>query len=230
MSIPRVFLLALLALTVSSCGRPLTPSEKAFATSLYGDQLNTKRVRLATGAPVDSVTFRRPPRPRVTCRERIFPPPTSDIVTTSPAAVTLFNKVLFADTWYLPNYMPDYPNRMYLVEAMLFGHEMVHVWQWQNRKRTGYHPLKAAMEHQESSDPYLFDVASDEGFLSFGYEQQGAIVEEYICCSAIDPKGKRTKRLHEMLAGAFPVSDLPQSRQSDVYLPWKEADLKGICD
>jgi len=27
----------------------------------------------------------------------------------------------------------------------------------------------------------------------------------------------------------MPVSDLPQSRQSDVYLPWKGADLRGIC-
>jgi hypothetical protein len=32
-----------------------------------------------------------------------------------------------------------------------------------------------------------------------------------------------------MLAAAMPVSDLPQSRAHDLVLPWKGADLRGIC-
>jgi hypothetical protein len=27
----------------------------------------------------------------------------------------------------------------------------------------------------------------------------------------------------------MPVSDLPASRESGVYLPWKEVELAGIC-
>jgi len=230
MTFLRAALIALLALMLTACGRPLTDTEKAFISSLQGPELANSRVRLVEGAPVGSVTFRRQPRPRVTCRERILPPPTGDIVTTKPAAVTLFSRIYFAKDWFLPNYMPGYPDRMYLIEAMLLGHEMTHVWQWKNRDVTGYHPLRAALEHTASDDPYLFDVASDADFLSFGYEQQGAIVEEYICCRALAPTAARTRRLHRMLGKSFDISPLPQSREADVFLPWKGAELKGICN
>jgi len=224
----RAFLFLLI---VASCGRPLTDSERSFAASIHGDAVDTSRVRLVKGAPVGSVTFHRKPRPRVTCRELILPPARDEIVTTKPAAVALFNSVYFSKDWYTPNYMPGYPERLYLIEAMLLAHELTHVWQWQNRSVTGYHPLRAAAEHNQSDDPYLFDLDGAPDLLSYGYEQQGAIVEEYVCCRALAPKAARTQRLHAMLADAFPVSDLPQSkREHNVYLPWKDAELAGICD
>ena len=99
-----------------------------------------------------------------------------------------------------------------------------------NRDLTGYHPLKAAAEHGDGEDPYLFDVTIEHDFLDYGFEQQGAIVEEYVCCRALAPDAARTQRLHDMLAGVFPVSSLPQSRAHDVLLPWKDAELQGICD
>jgi len=222
--------LSLILLVLMSCGRPLTDSERDFVTKLHGSVLDIDRVRLVKGAPVGSVTFRRKPRPRVTCRERILPPSKEEVVTTSPAAVALFNRVLFAKHWYTENYLPAYPERLYLVEAMLLAHEMTHVWQWQNRRQTGYHPLRAAAEHGASDDPYLFEFTGAPNLLDYGYEQQGAIVEEYVCCRALAPAAPRTKRLHDMLKGAFPVSDLPQSRENDVYLPWKNAEVDGICD
>lgn len=230
MTRPRLLILHMVLLVVlAGCGRPLTPTEMAFAQDLHGAALDTDRVRVAKGAIVGSVTFRRKARPRVTCRERILPPPRDEIVTTAPAAVTLFNRVHFTDDWYLDDYAPDYPERLYLVRAMLLAHELTHVWQWQNRDVTGYSPLKAAAEHQVD-DPYLFELEAAPDFLSFGYEQQGAIVEEYVCCRALAPQAARTQRLHAMLAAAFPVSRLPQSRQHDVLLPWKDAELRGICD
>ena len=221
-------LLALVAL--ASCGRPLTESETAFARMLHGPALDGSEVRLVEGAPLGPVTFRRKARPRVTCRELILPPATDEIVTAKPAAVSLFNRVLFTRDWWAENYLPEYPTRMHLVAAMLLGHELTHVWQWQNRKVTGYHPLRAAAEHGRSDDPYLFDFDGAPDFLDYGYEQQGAIVEEYICCRAIAPDAARTKRLHDMLSGAFPVARLPQSREGNVFLPWRGAELKGICD
>ncbi len=125
--------------------------------------------------------------------------------------------------------MPAYPERLYLVEAMLLAHEMTHVWQWQNRRETGYHPLRAAAEHSTTPGPYLFELDKSPDFLSYGYEQQGAIVEEYVCCRSLAPQAPRSKRLHAMLKAVMPVTDLPKERQSDVYLPWKEAELSGIC-
>jgi hypothetical protein len=219
-----------LILLLAACGRPLTETERAFSQKIHGDAIDLDSVRLARGALVSAVTFRRPARPRVTCRERIFPPPTTEIVTAKPAAVALFNRVHFTRDWYLENYLPRYPERLPLIEAMLLAHELTHVWQWQNRDVTGYHPLRAAAEHTRSADPYLFDPEEDHDFLSYGYEQQGVIVEEYVCCRALAPEAARTKRLHEMLSKAFPVSTLPQSRAHDVVLPWKDAELKGICD
>lgn len=214
---------------VASCGRPLTETERAFASQIQGDALDLDRVRLVRGAPVASVTFRRQPRPRLTCRERILPPVKDEIVTASPAAVALFNHIFFTTDWYANNYLPSYPDRLYLVEAMLLAHELTHAWQWQNRRQTGYHPLRAAAEHGSRTDPYLFELEPEVDFLSYGYEQQGSIIEEYVCCRALDPKAPRTRRLHDMIRSAMPVSELPQSRESDIYLPWKEVQVQGIC-
>lgn len=214
---------------LAACGRPLTDSERAFAATLHGDMLDTSRVRLVDGAPTRAVTFRRPARPRTTCRERILPPPTTDIVTAKPAAVALYNTVLFDKDWYIDDYLPDYPDRIGLIAAMLFAHEMTHVWQWQNRKTTGYSPLRAAAEHEQGADPYLFDLSNTPQFSDYGFEQQGAIVEEFVCCRALNPTAPRTKRLHAMIAQAMPVAPLPQSRQYDVRLPWDGVELEGIC-
>ncbi|MDP5217876.1 hypothetical protein Q5Y75_11660 [Ruegeria sp. 2205SS24-7] len=215
---------------VAACGRPLTETEKDFAARIHGDALDLDRVRLVEGAPVGSVTFQRKPRPRVTCRERILPPVKEEIVTSKPAAVALFNHVLFTRDWYLEDYAQEYPDRLHLVQAMLFAHELTHVWQWQNRRKTGYHPLRAAAEHGRTNDPYLFDLDETPNFLDYGFEQQGTIVEEYVCCRALAPDAARTARLHKMLSAAFPVSDLPKVRESDVYLPWDGVEIEGICD
>ena len=225
----RLFLIMVVLLC--GCGRKLTENEMAFIGTLQGGGMNLDRVRIVEGAPVGSITFRRQPRPRVTCRELILPPVREEIVTAKPAAVALFTKVYFVRDWYVPDYMQSYPEAINLGAAMLLAHEITHVWQWQNRKRTGYSPLRAAAEHGNSSDPYLFDLNGAPDFLSYGFEQQGSIVEEYVCCRSLAPDAARTKRLHNMLKEAFPVADLPKNghREHDVLLPWRGAELNGIC-
>ncbi|MEY8841787.1 hypothetical protein AB9K41_22390, partial [Cribrihabitans sp. XS_ASV171] len=220
-------LLCLLFLLLAACGRPLTEAERAYVTRIHGAGLDLDRVRLVDGAPVGAVTFKREPRPRVTCRERILPPVKEEIVTVKPAAVALFNRIFFSKDWYLDDYMEEFPQAMNLIAAMLLSHELTHVWQWQNRKITGYHPLRAAAEHGANPDPYLFELDEQPQFLAYGYEQQGAIVEEYVCCRALAPTAPRTKRLHDMIGAVIPVTDLPQSRESNVYLPWAEARIDG---
>jgi hypothetical protein len=222
----RVFLILLL---LASCGRPMTDTERAFIATIHGDTLNMDAVRLHDGAPTRSVTFRRKPRPRTTCRELILPPATEAIVTSKPAAVALYNRVLFDKDWYIDDYLPDYPDQIGLIAAMLFAHELTHVWQWQNRATTGYSPLRAASEHGGSADPYLFEINADRRFGDFGYEQQGSIVEEFVCCRALAPQAPRTQRLHALIAQVMPVAPLPQSRVYDVQLPWDGVELRGIC-
>ncbi|WP_298920148.1 hypothetical protein [uncultured Roseobacter sp.] len=214
---------------LASCGRPLTEGEVAFARTIHGDTLDVERVRIVNGAPTRAVTFRRKPRPRTTCRERILPPITDEFVTSKPAAVAVYNHILFDRDWYLDDYLPDYPDQINLVAAMLYAHEILHAWQWQNRKKTGYTPLRAAFEHDGASDPYLFDLKAEPKFDDFGYEQQGAIVEEFVCCRALDPAAPRTHRLHALISQAMPVAPLPQSRAYDVAVPWDGVEIDGIC-
>ncbi|KUJ79402.1 hypothetical protein [Ruegeria profundi] len=224
----RILMMALVLLV--SCGRPLTEQERSFADTVQGETLNLDRVRLVEGAPVAPVTFYRKSRPRLACRERILPPSEEGIVTAKPAAVALFNRVYFTRDWYLEDYMSEFPEQMNLIAAMLLAHELTHVWQWQNRETTGYHPLRAAAEHGGNSDPYLFDLNTSPNFLSYGFEQQGAIVEEYVCCRALDPKAPRTQRIHDMLSVHFDLSPLPeQSRDRDIVIPWNGAKTEGIC-
>lgn len=225
-----MYLRAFLLLTfLATCGRPMTEAEVAFSATIHGSALDTSKVRLVDGAPTRAVTFRRKARPRTTCRELIVPPPKDEIVTAKPAAVALWQHVLFDKDWYLDDYVPAYPDQINLVAAMLLAHELTHVWQWQNRKTTGYSPLRAATEHQFSDDPYLFEIDSDRRFSEFGFEQQGSIVEEFVCCRALAPQAPRTKRLHSLISQAMPVAKLPQSRQHDVRLPWDGVELNGIC-
>ena len=224
----RAFCLACL-IVLTACGRPMTETEEAYAATIMGDTLDTSKVRLVEGAPIRAVTFRRPPRPRTTCRERILPPITDEVITSKPAAVALFNNILFDKDWYLDDYLPEYPDQVGLVAAMLLAHELTHVWQWQNRDRTGYSPLRAAFEHEGGRDPYLFDLSHVPKFTDFGFEQQGAIMEEYVCCRALDPTAPRTARLHALLAQEMPVSPLPQSRAYAVGLPWDGVQIAGIC-
>lgn len=222
----RMFLLLALVF-LAACGRPLTKGEKTFANQIYGPSIDTHNIRLIRGALVGKVTFRRQKRPRLACRERIFPEPTEEIVTTGPAAVALHNKVFFTKPFYTNDYLRKYPARVHLFAAMLFAHEITHVWQWQNRAKTGYSPLKAASEHAPGKDPYLYDITTKTSLLDYPYEQQASIVEEYICCATLDPTAPRTKRLETMLKGSFPLGKLTLPK--DIDLPWKGAETKNIC-
>ncbi|MGR3491066.1 MAG: hypothetical protein ACU0DW_03335 [Shimia sp.] len=221
----RPILLALILL--AACGRTLTPEERAFTADLLGPSFAAEPVRLVPDIPMQAITLTRPERPRTTCRERIVPEGRpGEVVTSSPAAVVAFNTMYMARGWSLENFLEGYPERLNLYEAMLFGHEMVHVWQWQNRAVTGYHPLLAVAEHQVMEDPYLFETAPGRSFLDYGYEQQGALMEEYICCAALDPLAERTARLKALLAPHFPGGGVPSE---SVRVGWRGAQTVGIC-
>lgn len=210
-----------------SCGRPLTEAERSFATRIHGETLAPSRIRLVEGALIGKTTYQRPKRPRLACRERIFPEPTTPTVTVGPAAYVIHNRVFFSRDWYARDYLPAYPARMSLVHAMIFAHEIAHAWQWQNRARTGYSPFKALSEHGTSPDPYLFDIETDTRFLDYGYEQQASIIEEYVCCATLDPEAPRTKRLKSLISQAMPIRDMTVPDR--VILPWDGAETRGIC-
>ncbi len=218
----------LLALGLAACGRPLAPAEADFAARLHGPSLDTSTVRIAAGIPfVPARTY--PVRPRVTCQDRIFPPAPGPTIRGRPPGITLFHQIRLQRRLHGPDLIAGYPETLPLARAMLLAHELTHVWQWQNRALTGYHPLKAAAEHVRTDDPYLFDPDTEARFLDLGYEQQGALVEEYVCCRALDPEGARTARLHAMLSEVFPLSRLDLPLAQSLALPWAGAEVAGIC-
>ncbi|KAF0676597.1 hypothetical protein [Profundibacterium mesophilum] len=222
-------LLACMAL-LAACTRPLAPQEHDFAMAFHGAALDTRSVRLNRGTLIGGITRQRPPRPQIACRERIGPPETGPSVTTSTAAFVLFETIFISRPWWRENYLRDWPRKLRLSDAMLLAHELTHVWQWQQRGTTGYSPLAAAAEHRPGGDPYLFEIVPGRRFLDFPYEQQAALLEEYVCCRTLAPDGARTERLRALLAPHFPPLRRPEALPAArVILPYPQADLEDVC-
>jgi hypothetical protein len=225
----RMLILLCLTLTLAACGRPLTQAEAAYMAALQGDTFDPAPVRITENPFVGLVTLRYPARPQTTCRERVSPPPDTPIVEGRVAGMVLFNTLHVREDVFVPDYarMPD--GRHHLYAAMFFAHEMTHIWQWQNRALTGYHPLRAAQEHARIDDPYLFDPDATQPFLSYGYEAQASLVEEYVCCRAVDPRGARTARLERLIGEVMPVTPWQtRADQAATYLPWDGIE-GGLC-
>ncbi|WP_245912857.1 hypothetical protein [Litoreibacter ponti] len=218
-------------MTLAACGRPLSEAETRFAVEFHGPQLDTSKIRIRQAPVLQLYSASYPAPPRTTCAQKLFPPPEEAVLTGSPAATVLFNTININPDYIARDYMPAYPDAASLLASMFLAHELVHVWQWQNRETTGFHPLKAAREHQISPDPYLFELDAEPDFLEFGYEQQGAIASEYVCCAALAPDAPRTKRLERLLSPHFRLKNMTSKLdRAKMVLPWDGVELQGICD
>jgi hypothetical protein len=220
----------LVCLGLAACGRPLTEAEAAYMADLQGDGFDASAVRIA-----------REPRDRA--GHPHLPGAAPDHLPRAHLAAARWpddrgahrrHRALQhharAPRILLPDYVAPREGRRSLAAAMFFAHEMTHVWQWQNRGLTAYHPFRAFSEHVRIEDPYLFDPQDARRFLDYGYEVQASLVEEYVCCRAVDPRGARTARLERLIGQVMPVTPL-QSRADAVteVIPWDGADLRGVC-
>lgn len=226
----RTLLLILLTLLIAACGRPLTMAEAAYMAELQGGTFDPSGVRITQNPFVGVFTQTYPTRPPTTCRERIFPAPTEPTFSAQTGGIVFFNTLHLREDLVLDDYTQFPDGSRGLVAAMFFAHEMTHIWQWQNREVTGYHPFRAFAEHATIEDPYLFSNDDPRPYLSYGYEQQASLVEEYVCCRALDPDGQRTARLEALIGQAMPVSPLRNRvDNTPLYLPWEDAPIAGIC-
>lgn len=223
----RLLSVLLLSLLLAGCARPLAPGEAELAQRLFGDTLDPARVRLIDNGLIGITTREIPVRPRTTCRERILPPAEGETFTARTAGMVLGNVIHLRPAIYRGDFAARENGAANLVAVMFVAHELTHVWQWQNRALTGYTPLRAALEHVRQDDPYLFDPATEARFLDYGYEQQAVLVEEYICCTVLDPEGARTQRLRETLLEVMPVHDRVLERP--VSIPRPDAPAEGVC-
>ena len=229
---PRVPFRALsafaLAALVACATRPMTGAERAFTATVQGEGLDTGAVRVTRGAVIGGFSSTREPRPYVSCRERILPPETEQKVAWSVAGFVVGQHLYVSRSVWKDDFLGDYPVTLPLADAMFVAHEMTHIWQWQHRESTGYAPWRAASEHSRKGDPYLFDLAPDRTFADYDFEQQASLVEEFVCCRALDPEGLRTERLYDLLRPVLPGL-ARHSVPTDVTLPWAAAETHGIC-
>ena len=202
-----VFLLA--ALVLSACGRPLAEGETALAHDLFGAGLELGEVRVAAGLGLASPPAQTAPRPS----QRIHRPGACDRDAPAPKggpppAFATYQTVHVTRRFYAADMAAGWPAAAPLPQVLILAHELGHVWQWQNRARTRYAPLRAALESVFNTDPYFYAPAHEKSFLQYGYEQQASLIEDYLCYALVDADAPRRAELRAILAPHFPVARL----------------------
>ena len=109
---------------------------------------------------------------------------------------------------------------------MFLVHELTHVWQWQNRALTGYHPRRPSPSRSRPTTPTSSTPRPPRRSSSHGYEVQASLVEEYLCCATLDPEGARTRRLKSLLRAVMPVAE-PEAFARAVWVPVPR--ICGLC-
>jgi hypothetical protein len=199
----RFAAVALLVL-LAACSRPLTNAEEEFAQDLFGDSLDTSRVRVTQGVGIAPLYRTAPKSVRLvegTDKACLRTP--QPFGAQPPQAFAVGNRVHFDTGLYSSDMVIQWPEGLRVPQALVLAHELTHVWQWQNRSRTGYTPARAVAESLSIADPYFSQGQAE--FFSFGYEQQAAIVEDYVCFAFANPDHPRRDELREIVAPVLPL-------------------------
>ncbi|PRX37363.1 hypothetical protein SAMN05216257_101386 [Meinhardsimonia xiamenensis] len=199
---------ALLVLVIlTACARPLSEGEAGFARALFGESIDTARMGVAR----DIGLLPPPPPPPAweLRRARVSPDACRRDRPRKgrrpPAAFVLGSRIHYLGEDYTADSLPLWPRYWRLPHALLLAHELTHVWQWQNRRITGYAPWKAALESWRKVDPYHYEIAPGRPFLSYGFEQQAAMVQDYVCLRLLRPADPKLDELRAVLAPALPL-------------------------
>lgn len=202
-----------LVLSLSACARGLAPGEAAFADALFGNSLDQGRIQVQRGvgllplpraeAEAQADDSLPPPRraPQGIC-DRV-PSPRQGFQW--PAGMVLWNQLYLRRDFYGADLMEGWPRTVPVPHVLLMAHELVHVWQWQNRDRTRYDPASSGAESVRSRDPYWYVPDADRAFLSYGFEQQAAMIEDYVCYSLFDPTAPRRAELRALIHPVLPL-------------------------
>ena len=200
------FFALLAVLFLAACSRPLTEAENVFASDLFGEDLDTSRVRVAQGLGITPLYRTVPKDVRLvegTDRACVRTPQPRGAQ--PPQAFAVANRIHFETGLYSSDMVIQWPEGLRIPQALVLAHELTHVWQWQNRAQTGYSPARAVAEGLALADPYF--SRGDAAFFSFGYEQQAAIVEDYVCFAFANPDHPRREELRSILAPVFPLEN-----------------------
>ncbi len=205
-------LAVLLVLALAACTRPLTPAERTFASDLFGPSLDTTNVRIAQGLGVIPPMRTVPASlTRVSGTEKACVRVPQPRGTQPPQAFALGERIHFTSDIYSSDMALSWPHTLRFPQALILAHELAHVWQWQNRELTGYTPGRAVTESLRIADPYFAQPGLVERFAEFGYEQQAAMVEDFVCFTIANPGHPRRGELRTILAPVLPVDQFEAS-------------------
>ncbi len=199
-------LLVLALVFAAACSRPLTQGEAQFAHDLFGDEIDTSKVRVALFPGI--VPVKKPLAEEATIlvgTERACVRTPQPRGAYRPKAVAYRNLIQFDSDLYAHDMALQYPDRVRFPMAFILAHELTHVWQWQNRETSGYQPWRAALEQLQFTDPYFSASGEEEEFFRFAFEQQAAIVTDFVCFTASNPDHPRRQELRELLLPVLPV-------------------------
>ena len=194
-------------IALAACARPLTEAEQDFARDLFGDTLDTSDVSVSQGLGLT------PPPKTVPASLTVLTGTDKACVRTPqprgaqpPQAFALYNRLHFDSTLYSSDMALGWPLGLRFPNAIILAHELTHVWQWQNRAKTGYSPARAVAESWQFADPYYSAPGGAPVFYAFGYEQQAALVEDFVCFTIANPTHPRRAELREILEPVLPVA------------------------
>jgi hypothetical protein len=191
----RIFPILALVASLSACSRSLTVNETAAMSPFTGSDIQYSEVTVHRGG---LASFK-----------------------SDHGAVTLGNEIHWDPETYREDFLePD--NVIFIQDVALLAHELVHVWQYQNRATTGYSLDKLIDEHRQFGDTvYDFQTPLDprKSFSSYRFEQQGAIVQEWVLLAAVgDPRADKYERvvraaMPSLVTNLFKKLDLRERRQ-----------------
>jgi hypothetical protein len=97
----------------------------------------------------------------------------ADKVLNDIGAITIGHNIFFVE------YEPDYS--LLLNDLALLAHENIHVWQWEHYRLSHYTLAKVLWEHIHcGSHVYDYKITPGKKFLSYRYEQQGQMIQDYV--------------------------------------------------
>jgi hypothetical protein len=137
--------------------RHLTPGEIALAKTVFGDSIDYARVWLHD--------------------KRILPPG----IQKPHQAVAKGSDISFPRDAYAADFSAETNPQ----KQSVFIHELVHVWQHQNRVlSTPREAVKETLRHKFNySKSYLHKLSPDKDLTAYGFEQQAAIIQDYFLLS-----------------------------------------------
>lgn len=209
---------ALVVLGTAGCARNLSDTEVEMSRLVFGDSLDTDKVRVRAGIGVLPLPKAKPtPKDAPKQDARKLPKgvcdrvPQPDRKIEFPAGFVLWNQVFLKRDLYRDDMFEGWPKSLPMPHAVLMMHEFVHVWQWQNRDRTGYTPGRSGAESLRPGDPYYWPGREAGAYLSYGFEAQAAMVEDYMCMTLFDPTNPRRADLAALIGPVLPVTRLGEA-------------------